>query len=97
MELQLRPEDLEGRQLYRGRGCDNCHNSGFRGRTAIFEIMTMNDELRELVMKHASTNVLRDAARRAGMRTLRECGLFAIYEGLTTIDEVVRETIAEEV
>ena len=63
---------------------------------AIFELMALTDELRELIMKHASTNVLRDAARRGGMRTLRECGLLAIYEGQTTIDEVVRETIAEE-
>jgi type IV pilus assembly protein PilB len=96
MELALRPEDVEGKELFRGKGCDNCHGSGFKGRTALFEIMTMSDELRELVMKHASTNVLRDASRRGGMRTLRECGLLAIYEGQTTIDEVVRETIAED-
>ena len=56
----------------------------------------MNDTLRDLVMKKASTNILRDHARKFGMRTLRESGLLAIYDGLTTIDEVVRETIAEE-
>jgi type IV pilus assembly protein PilB len=96
MELALTPADVAGRQLFRGRGCDNCHNSGYRGRTAIFEIMQMSDELRELVMRKASTNLIRDAARRQGMRTLRECGLLSIYEGVTTIDEVVRETIADE-
>ena len=58
--------------------------------------MQMNDELRELVMNRASTNVLRDSAKKYGMRTLRECGLLSIYDGHTTIDEVVRETIAEE-
>ncbi len=63
---------------------------------AMFEIMAVNDEMREMIMKNRSTNILRDAARRAGMRTLRECGLLCIFEGLTTIDEVVRETIAEE-
>jgi type IV pilus assembly protein PilB len=96
MELGLLPEDIGGRKLFRGKGCDNCHGSGYRGRLAIFEIMGMNDTLRDMVMKKASTNVLRDTARKFGMRTLRESGLMAIYDGLTTIDEVVRETIAEE-
>jgi type IV pilus assembly protein PilB len=63
---------------------------------ALFEIMTMDDEMRELVMNEASTSVLRNLARKKGMRSLRESGLMAIYEGLTTIDEVVRETIEEE-
>lgn len=96
MELGLLPEDIGGRKLFRGKGCDNCLGSGYRGRMAIFEIMAMSDELRDMVMKRASTNVIRDHARRYGMRTLRESGLLAIYEGQTTIDEVVRETIAEE-
>ncbi|MEZ6233968.1 MAG: ATPase, T2SS/T4P/T4SS family [Phycisphaerales bacterium] len=96
MELQLRPEDVKGKQFFRGRGCDVCHNSGYKGRVAIFEILSMDDELRELVMKEASTAVIRDHAKRRGMRTLRDCGLLAIFDGLTTIDEVVRETIAEE-
>jgi len=63
---------------------------------AMYEIMTIDDEMRELVMKQASTAVLREHARRRGMRTLRESGLLAIYEGMTTIDEVLRETVAEE-
>jgi type IV pilus assembly protein PilB len=96
MELQLRPEDVRGRRFFRGRGCDNCNKSGYRGRMALYEIMAMDDDLRELVMKEASTNVLRDQARKRGMRLLRETGLMAIYEGQTTIDEVVRETIAED-
>jgi type IV pilus assembly protein PilB len=96
MELQIKPEEILGRKFYRGRGCDNCHSSGYRGRTALFEIMAMDDGLRDLIMKQASTAVLRDEARKRGMRSLREAGLRAIYEGLTTIDEVVRETILEE-
>ena len=96
MELQLRPEDVEGRTFFRGSGCDQCNHSGYRGRMAVFEIMEMDDRLRELVMEQASTNVLRDEARRRGMRTLREAGLMAIYEGQTTIDEVVRETVIED-
>jgi type IV pilus assembly protein PilB len=57
--------------------------------------MTFDDEIREMVMQHASTNLLRDAAKKRGMRTLRQSGLMAIYEGLTTIEEVVKQTIEE--
>ena len=96
MELQLRPEDVRGKRFMRGKGCDRCNGSGYKGRLALYEIMTIDDELRDMVMKQASTGVLRVHARKRGMRTLRESGLLAIYEGLTTIDEVVRETLAEE-
>ncbi|MDA0215259.1 MAG: ATPase, T2SS/T4P/T4SS family [Planctomycetota bacterium] len=94
MELSLRMSDVQGRTLYRGIGCDNCTKSGYKGRMAIFEIMLMDDELRELVMQQASTAVLQQESRKRGMRTLRESGLLALYEGQTTIDEVVRETIS---
>ena len=63
---------------------------------ALFEILVMDDKIRELVMQQVSTTVIRDAARRRGMRTLRESGLLAIYEGQSTIDEVVRETITDD-
>ncbi|MFO0873721.1 MAG: ATPase, T2SS/T4P/T4SS family [Phycisphaerales bacterium] len=96
MELNLKPADVQNQTFFRGRGCDGCNRSGYRGRMAIFEIMLMDDDIRELVIQQASTNVLRAEARRRGMRTLRESGLMAIYEGQTTIDEVVRETIVEE-
>jgi type IV pilus assembly protein PilB len=96
MELQLKPEDVAGRQFFRGKGCDNCYGSGYRGRMAIFEIMAVDDVMRDMIMNKASTNQLRAHSRSRGMRTLRECGLLAIYEGQTTIDEVVRETISEE-
>jgi type IV pilus assembly protein PilB len=96
MELNLTPDEVRGKQFVRGAGCDQCHKSGYKGRAAIFEIMTMDDEMRELIMKNASTAILRNHARRRGMRTLRECGLLSIYEGITTIDEVVRETVMDE-
>ena len=96
MELALRPTDVGGRTFFRGRGCERCNKSGYKGRLAIFEIMVMNDPLRELIMGQASTAVLRHEARKRGMRTLRECGLLSIYDGQTTIDEVVRETLSEE-
>ncbi len=96
MELQLRRADVEGRTFFRGRGCDGCNHTGYRGRMAIFEIMPLTDHLRELIMSQISTNLIRNEARKQGMRTLREAGLLAIYEGQTTIDEVVRETIMDE-
>ncbi|GMU82866.1 MAG: pilus biosynthesis protein TapB [Planctomycetota bacterium] len=93
MELGLTPEDVAGRVFYYGKGCDYCNNTGYKGRLAIFEIMVADDEIRELIMTHASTGVLRGEARKRGMRTLRESGLLAIYDGVTTIEEVVRETL----
>jgi len=95
MELRLTPDDIKGKKFYYGRGCDKCNNTGYRGRTGIFEIMTFNDEIRDLIMSQASTNVLRAAAQKAGMKLLRDNGLAAIYDGITTIDEVVKETIME--
>lgn len=96
MELNMLPEQVRGKPFSRGLGCDNCNKSGYRGRMAIFEIMTMDDEMRDLIMKQANTTALRRHSRKRGMRSLRECGMMGIYEGLTTIDEVVRETMSDE-
>jgi type IV pilus assembly protein PilB len=96
MELSLTPEDVQGREFFKGEGCKNCHGSGYKGRMGIFEIMVMDDDIRDLVMEGASTAQIRDRARKRGMKSLRESGLRAIYDGQTTIDEVVRETIDEE-
>jgi type IV pilus assembly protein PilB len=96
MELNMTPDMVRGKSFSRGRGCENCNNSGYRGRMALFEIMTMDDEMRDLIMKQANTAILRAHARKRGMRSLRECGMLGIYEGQTTIDEVVRETQSDE-
>ncbi len=95
LELELLPEDVKGRVFYRGRGCDQCNNTGYRGRMGIYEIMTLDDDMREMIMNHASSAVLREAARKRGMRPLRASGLLSIYEGMTTIEEVVRQTISD--
>ncbi|MGB2807818.1 MAG: ATPase, T2SS/T4P/T4SS family [Sedimentisphaerales bacterium] len=94
-ELSLTPDDIKGKKFYYGRGCNRCNNTGYRGRTGIFEIMTFNDEIRDLIMNQASTNVLRAAGQKAGMRLLRNNGLAALYDGITTIDEIVKETATE--
>jgi len=90
--IGLTPDDLEGKNFCYGKGCQHCNNTGYRGRIAIFEILIMSDTIRELVMKNESANTLRAVARQEGMRTLRESGLLHIYDGITTIEEVVRET-----
>jgi type IV pilus assembly protein PilB len=96
MELELKPEDVAGRIFYYGKGCEACNNTGYRGRQGIYEIMLLDDEMRDMIIKHASTQILRIEARKRGMSTLRHAGLLAIYDGVTTIEEVVRETITEE-
>ncbi len=93
-ELELTPSDVEGRQFYYGKGCKKCNGTGYKGRVALFEMMIMNDRLRTLIMNHASTADLRIASREDGMRSLRDSGLLHIYDGVTTIEEVVKETIA---
>ena len=95
--MGIAPFMVGGNQtIYEPVGCETCKGTGYRGRMAIFEIMTLDDHLRSLIMGDASTAALRVEARKRGMRTLRETGLLAIYEGQTTIDEVVRETIIED-
>jgi len=94
-ELRLTEEDIKGKKFYYGRGCNKCNGTGYRGRVGIFEIMLFDDEIRDLIMNRASTNVLRTAAEKKGMIVLRENGLASIYDGITSIDEVVKETIME--
>ena len=96
MELELTEADAEGHVFYYGKGCDACNNTGYKGRMGIFEIMVLDDDMRDMIVKHASTQQIRDAARKRGMRSLRDSGLQAIFDGETSIEEVVRETIMEE-
>jgi type II secretion system protein E len=83
--------------IYRSVGCRECRNTGFFGRHAIFEWMDTDDEIRELILKNASTDLVRGAARRAGMKTLAEDGWRLVRLGLTTVEEVLSVTTAKEV
>jgi type IV pilus assembly protein PilB len=96
MELNVRPADVAGRTFFYGRGCDRCNNTGHKGRMGIFELVLVNDEVRDLISGGASTDQLRSACRKQGMQTLRESGMHALFEGKTTIDEIVRETVLED-
>ena len=95
VDLGLKLEDLVGKKVYKGRGCEVCNNTGYKGRVGLFELMIINDELREMIMSNASIDEMRSAAERYGMVTLREAGMNFAFEGTTTLDEVVRETITE--
>ena len=91
-------ETIEGPiYLYRGKGCKECNNTGYYGRTAIFELMLIDDEIREMIVGKISSNKIRHAARRKGMRTLREDGWQKVKMGLTTVDEVIRVTQEEDI
>jgi type IV pilus assembly protein PilB len=94
-DLELTTDQTVGKKFYRGRGCEKCNRSGYKGRLGLFELLIMNDELRDLVMRNASTEDLREAARRNGMVTLRESGMEGVFGGTTTAEEVIRETILE--
>ena len=88
--LGLNPEEHGGLSLYRGRGCDFCRMTGYRGRLGCFELMVMTDRLRGLVLSGASADQLRTAAQEGGMRLLREDGVQKVLEGVTTVEELLR-------
>jgi len=94
-DLEISSDQIVGKKFYRGKGCERCNRTGYKGRKGLFELLVMNDELRDMVMRNASTEDLREAARRAGMVTLRDSGMASIFNGETTADEVIRETILE--
>jgi len=95
LAVGLKPENVAGKTFYRGRGCDLCNNIGYRGRMGVFEMMEMNQELRDLLLSDASTGELRACARKYGARSMRASGLLAVYDGFTTIEEVARSTVLE--
>jgi len=96
MELNLTEEQAHGKVFYYGNGCPLCNNTGYKGRKGVFEVMNLDEELSELVMSKVSTATLREAAIRKGMRTLRDAGLLDIYDGITTVDEIIKVTIGAE-
>jgi type IV pilus assembly protein PilB len=94
-DLELTTDEVVGKKFYRGKGCDKCNRTGYKGRLGLYEFMLMNDDLREMIMRNASTEDLREAARKHGMVTLRDSGMNGIFDGLTSAEEVIRETILD--
>jgi type IV pilus assembly protein PilB len=92
-ELGMEKADIKDQKFYRGKGCDNCNNTGYKGRIGLFELMVMNDDLREMILRNVTTDELRSKAVEYGMITLRDYGKQFVFQGHTTAEEVVRETV----
>lgn len=96
MELGITPAEVGDRKFTYGEGCAKCNNLGFKGRTGLYEVLIMTDELRDMVSRGASTDQIRVHCRKTGTQSLRDSGLEALYAGITTLEEVVRETVLDE-
>jgi general secretion pathway protein E/type IV pilus assembly protein PilB len=94
--LGLDASNTQGATFLKGKGCQNCSNTGYRGRFGIFEVFVIDDDARKLIYEKVSSSVLRARAREMGMRTLREDGIRKVLAGLTTPDEVIRATVGDE-
>jgi len=94
IEVGFSAEEAKALKTYKGKGCTTCNNTGYKGRIGLYEVMEVTDEIRELILIGASALELRKKAIEDGMITLRESGLHKIRAGVTTIEEVVRETVA---
>jgi type IV pilus assembly protein PilB len=93
--LDIKPEDIKGRPVYKGTGCSNCQNTGYRGRIGIFEMVEMNSQMRELAFKKATAGELRHAAKASGMRNLMEDGILKVFKGVSTAKEVAETAQSE--
>ena len=92
IDIGFSPEEAKKVKIYEAKGCEHCHNTGYKGRIGLFEVMEIDEEIRELIMVGASTSELRQKAKEKGMLTLRMSGVEKIKEGITSIEEVLRET-----
>jgi type IV pilus assembly protein PilB len=93
MEAGFTPEEAKTVKIHKGRGCDACRNTGYKGRTGLYEVMEVDDELRELILVGASAMELKKKAIERGMITLRRSGLIKVMNGITTLEEVARESV----
>src|SRR3954466_2720198 len=94
-DLELTSEMVRGKRFYRGAGCEVCNNTGYKGRLGLFELMIMSNDLRDKIMANAQADELRTLAQKQGMISLRQSGIQSCFDGITTPDEIVRETILE--
>ncbi len=96
-DIGFDPDEYKDQAFYRGKGCETCSYTGYKGRTAIHEVLENTDELRDLVLNSATTDEIRVLARKQGMRTLREDGWLKVLRGETTMVEVARITAGDEI
>ena len=94
-ELGISHDEVTKLDIFKGRGCKNCANTGFRGRKGIYELLMMNDDIRELILDKTPSNVIKEKGRSQGMKTLREAGWNKVKAGVSTVSEVLRVTQVE--
>jgi type IV pilus assembly protein PilB len=94
-DLGVKMEEIDEITLYKGKGCSTCNNTGYKGRVALYEVMPIADEIKELVLAGATALEIKREAVRLGMHTLRMAGIIKIKEGVTTIEEILRCTMAD--
>ncbi|HOX09003.1 MAG TPA: type II secretion system ATPase GspE [Candidatus Omnitrophota bacterium] len=90
-DLGIKPEEIKSHKFYKGAGCVKCNNSGYKGRTGIYELLILNENIRQLVIERAHTALIKNAAVEAGMKTLLQDGLEKINAGITSVEEVLKE------
>jgi len=93
IDLGVAPDEAKNFNVFKGKGCAICSGTGYKGRVGLYEVMTMKEEVKELVLSRSSTSEIKKEAIRLGMKTLRQSGIHKVKEGLTTIEEVVRATM----
>jgi type IV pilus assembly protein PilB len=93
IDLGVSPDEAKNFNVFKGKGCALCSGTGYKGRVGLYEVMTMKEEVKELVLSRSSTSEIKKEAIRLGMKTLRQSGIHKVKEGLTTIEEVLRATM----
>jgi len=92
-DIGFSPEDAKKVKVYKPKGCSSCHNTGYKGRTALFEVLEVSEEIKELILSKAQSKEIKKKAIEQGMLTLRQSGLYKIKKGITSIEEVLRVTV----
>ena len=93
LDIGFKEEELKGLKIYKGKGCDVCNGTGYKGRVGLYEVMEVSDTIKDLILSGATALDLREQAIKEGMITLRRSGLIKIRDGVTSIEEVLRETV----
>ena len=95
MDVGFTKEESTNVKVYKPAGCSSCHNTGYRGRIGLYEVMEVTDDIRDLILSRAQSKEIKKKAMENGMTTLRRSGLMKIIEGITSVEEVLRETIKD--
>jgi len=95
LDMGFSEEEVNDLHIFKARGCEACNNTGYKGRTALFEVMKITDEIKEMILNRSTTREIKRRALENGMITLRRSGLIKIKNGITSVEEVLRETVRD--